>query len=748
MKRKERLPFWLALAIIALVLAATLIYYINVLSNNFRKEVLQSLTEVSRQGVNAVQTEINGKMDLLIDLALVLDVDLKAEPEELIKQLQTELSPVAENNGFISMGVVLPDGTAYATNGQTYYAGKQKFFLEAMDGETLISGRILVDEEEEQYVNLYCTPILNKGTGEPEAVLFATYRTEKFRSMMEITSFDGEGYSYMVEKDGDVVIDSSHETSFVDMENVFRSMLNADDRNVECTKQLAHYMGNGESGSVIFRNKIDKYMYCIPVGINDWYLLTVVPVRIANYQFNVVVAGTAILVMILFILYVIVIWYIFKQHKKKQEELMTLAYVDPITGGHTLAKFQELYEETLKEYPDMKFAILNMDLNRFKMINDLYGYEEGDRILQNMDILWRKMFRQYEYCGHRTADRFVVLLTYDEREELEERIRTYRKRLQEMAKGRYKLSLRVGIYEIQEAREDFSTAFSRAMMAFTAAKNKGKHFFAFFDSEMEEKLVWEKYVEDYFQTALENHEFVVYYQAKIDAETGEISGAEALVRWIQADGTVISPKQFISVLESNGYIAELDRYMFREVCLHQKKWLESGRPIVPVSVNLSRVQMAERNFVDTYEEILKDVQLPPEYVALEFTESAMFDNEDILRDTVERLHKLGVKVLIDDFGVGYSSMTTLKVIPVDILKVDKSFIDGIGDERGDKIVAGMIEFALSLGMRVTAEGVETVHQYTFLRSHRCHDIQGYYFSQPIPADEYCKKYLGKMEAGN
>ena len=170
--------------------------------------------------------------------------------------------------------------------------------------------------------------------------------------------------------------------------------------------------------------------------------------------------------------------------------------------------------------------------------------------------------------------------------------------------------------------------------------------------------------------------------------------------------------------------------------------MEEGRNVVPVSVNLSRVQLADRTLVDTYQQMLEKTGVPSQYVGLEFTESAMFDNEEILQDTVDRLHKLGIKVLIDDFGVGYSSMMSLKAIPVDILKMDKSFIDSIGDERGNKIVISIIEFALTLGMRVTAEGVENDQQYRFLRNHRCNDIQGYYFARPVPAEEYQKKYLG------
>lgn len=744
MRRNTILQLWSTVAFLAAILVISLVVYTKSLNRGFENETLQSLEEVSGQGVVAVQTEIDGKMNLLQALATMLDIDLNKDTERILRDVKNEMMPIVKNNGFLSMGLITSDGMAYTTEGEVYDAGETEYFQSAMAGETAISGRIPLSGEENTFINVYSTPILNKATGEPDAVLIATYLTENFRTTMEVTSFNGEGYSYMVTKDGDVVVDSAHKTSFQNMENVYKSMLNADKRNDKSVEQLQFYMTQKQDGRLIFRNKIDKYMYCMPVGLNDWYLLTVVPVSIVNKQLTRVIWNTIILIILLAVIFTALVRFILQQQKKRQEELMTLAYVDPVTGGYTFAKFQQIFEETVRDNPNEKFALLSLDLNKFKMINDLYGYDEGDKIIRNMDTIWRKIFRLHESCGHRTADRFVVLLTYENQEELEQRIRDYRKQLQETAAGRYKLSLRIGIYMLENLDESFSTIFNRAMMAFSEAKSMGNHFFAFYNPNMEEQLVWEKYVEDYFASAMRKREFVVYYQAKINAETGKISGAEALVRWVRPDGTIIPPSRFIPVLENNGTIAELDRYMFREVCLRQKAWLEEGKPIVPVSVNLSRVQLAERNFVDTYAEILEATGLPSQYISLEFTESAMFDNEEILRDTVNKLHALGIKVLIDDFGVGYSSMMTLKVIPVDILKMDKSFIDSIGDERGNKIVVGMIEFALSLGMSVTAEGVENDQQYKFLRSHRCDDIQGYFFSKPVPAGEYCEKFLASV----
>lgn len=742
MKMKRNMVLQLAVALILLfaILTFSMIFYIDKLNENFERELIRTLEEVSYQGAEAVRNEIESKEKLLSDLATMIEVDTTQDSQVILQSVQQQLKPVIMGHDFFGMGVALKDGTAYSSNGSVYDVSGQMFFQEAMKGQSVISGRI--SNKQGQYLNIYATPIYDKDSGEIDGVLYATYLTENFRSTMEISFFHGEGYSYLVEPNGDVVVDSMHATSFQNMTNVYTSMENSDERNVTSIEQLQNYMANNQSGKLIFYNKIGKYMYCTPIGINDWYLLTVVPVSVVDNQMDAVLRNTIILVVVLAGIFISLLALLIHQQRAKRTELLMLAYVDPITGGDTYAKFQLNYKRAMEECPNDKFAFLAMDLNRFKMINDLYGTTEGDKVIWHMNDIWTRQLREYEYCGHRMADRFVVLLRYHRIEELEERVQSYLDALQETAKNRYKISLRVGVYLLEDTSVSFATAHSRSMMAFAKAKSSEKHFLSFYDEHMEKSLMWEKHVEDIFQTALQNGEFVVFYQAKVDTETKQVSGAEALVRWVRPDGTIIPPGKFIPILENNGTIAKLDQYVFQEVCRQQQAWLEEGRNVVPVSVNLSRVQLADRTLVDTYQQMLEKTGVPSQYVGLEFTESAMFDNEEILQDTVDRLHKLGIKVLIDDFGVGYSSMMSLKAIPVDILKMDKSFIDSIGDERGNKIVISIIEFALTLGMRVTAEGVENDQQYRFLRNHRCNDIQGYYFARPVPAEEYQKKYLG------
>lgn len=242
-------------------------------------------------------------------------------------------------------------------------------------------------------------------------------------------------------------------------------------------------------------------------------------------------------------------------------------------------------------------------------------------------------------------------------------------------------------------------------------------------------------MEDVFEDALKNGEFQLWYQPKVDPVTGNILGAEALIRWKRPDGTMLSPGKFIPLFEKNGNITTLDEYVFRTVCAQQQRWLQAGAKLYPISVNISRVSLYYSNVVDKYREILNSFRLDPKYVPLEITESATIDNSDI-SSLIEQFHEAGFTLLLDDFGSGYSSLSSLNVMHFDTIKLDKSLIDYIGDRNGEKLLLHITQLLQSFGMTITAEGVETSDQVEFLKNLHCDDIQGYYFSKPLPVNEF------------
>ena len=377
MKRNSMMQLWLSLVLLTVILVVSVLFYIDNLNENFEREVFRTLEEVSSQEAMAIETEIQRKQDMLSDLSHVMEIDIDAEPDAILKSVHTQLQPIVEENELRGMGVALEDGRAYSTRGEIMDIKDQEFYQRAWNGESVLSGRITLNRVAKDYVNVYATPIHDEKTGEVIGVLYATYNTRNFRATMETPSFHGEGYSYMVDAKGDTVVDSSHATSFQNMENIFTSIEEADGKNATTANELRQLMEQREAGRIVFRNKVDKYLYCYPLSVNNWYLLTVVPVSVVDTQMNVVVRNTIILVVVLAGIFIAMILLLVNQYRKKQAELKTLAYVDPVTGGDTFAKFQKDYEETVSGCPNVSFALLSLDLNRFKMINDMYGSLPG-----------------------------------------------------------------------------------------------------------------------------------------------------------------------------------------------------------------------------------------------------------------------------------------------------------------------------------------------------------------------------------
>ena len=285
------------------------------------------------------------------------------------------------------------------------------------------------------------------------------------------------------------------------------------------------------------------------------------------------------------------------------------------------------------------------------------------------------------------------------------------------------------------SKEFIDPLYGNAVLAKHQIKGRRDRHYMFYDELNHESIQENRELEDHFEMALEKEEFEIWYQPKYSAHTRKLVGAEALVRWRRQDGSLIPPLKFIPLFERNGNIIRLDEYVFRAVCRQQKAWQEQGQKMFPVSVNISRVSLYYSNVVEKYESIIRSYDLDSKYIQLEITESATIDNNEIF-NLLEQFHTAGFKILLDDFGSGYSSLSTLNRMHFDTIKLDKSLVDYIGDDNGEKLLNSITKLAQSFGMEITAEGVETAEQLMFLCNLDCDDIQGYYFSRPLPVREY------------
>lgn len=735
MVAKERKPAFRIGCITALMIAmiGIFILYSYTLKGELGKEVLSTLKEVSNQNVLIVQKEIESDKSALIEIAERISALELSEEWEIVDTLKS----IGYRYSFSRMGFFQPNGLAYTTDGVVMNISDRDYYKETMTGNVSISDPLedMVSEEE---VIVFSVPIRNDD--EIIGGVFATYSVESLKEILTVSSFDGAGYTYIVQQNGAKVVESINENSFKNMINIFESMEQADTRNAEPAKQLKDSLEQNESGYVIFYNGVSKYMHFTPLEINDWYLLDVVPVDVVETSTNYIMNRTYAICLALIVVYTFVVVMIFMGENKKKQQMKELLYVDSLTGGNTYARFKEDVEKLMKT-SGMSRAYIMMDISDYKLVNELFGQEEGNKVLCYIWETIKNNCRAGEVAGRRIADRFTLFLSYEKKEEIEERIRKITEEIQSYSvqkAAEYILQPIFGVYYVEKNDEDAEDMLNCATLAHNLAKKERTNLYVIYSNDIKDNMLHKKQLSDQMDHAYRHHRFEVFYQPKYNAETKELAGAEALVRWRKSDGTMVPPGMFIPLAEETNFVCKLDKYVFKEVCVAQKRWIEKGLKVVPVSVNLSRRHLNNPEFVDEYKEILDEVGVPIECVQLEITESAMFEKQEEFIKLMERLHEIGFAILMDDFGTGYSSLTMLKQIPVNVMKLDKSFVDDYDDTKGEQIIRCVTKMAQNLDISITAEGVETEAQYIFLREIGCDVIQGYYFAKPMPEADYEK----------
>jgi len=740
-KKKKKFVFRIGyITILMVVMIGVLIGYSQTLENELRKEIQSTLKDVSSQNALIIQNEIEGYKNTLTEVAERVSESEESDEWEIVETLK----PIAQRYSFYRMGYFKANGLAYTTDGVVMNISDCEYFQEVMQG-IIRPSNPLTDKISGEKVVIFSVPIVkdNKVIGG----ITASYSIDSLKEVLAVSSFDGEGYSYIVRKDGAKVIDSVNPNSFKNMNNIFESMEQMDERNAEAIQILKTYLENEQSGYVIFYNSIAKYMYCTPLGINDWYLLDVVPVEVMETSTNYIMHRTYAICFALIVVYTVIIVLIFMEEYKKKKQMRELLYVDNLTGGNTYAKFKEEVEKKKRNSYTSK-AFIIMDIKDFKLVNELFGHDEGNKVLCYIWEVIQENCREGEVAARRIADRFTLFFYYGEKKEVEERVMKIAEKIKSYSiqkAGEYIVQPVFGIYYIEKDTEDVDDMLNCATLAHNIAKKEAEGVYFVYNNDIKDKMLKKKQLSDQMDHAYRHHQFVVFYQPKYAAETKELAGAEALVRWRKSDGTMVPPGMFIPLAEETNFVCKLDKYVFQEVCLAQKRWMDKGMKIVPISVNLSRRHLNNPEFIEEYKAILDESGIPIDCVQLEITESAMYEKQEEFIRIMEKLHETGFKILMDDFGTGYSSLTMLRQIPIDVMKLDKTFVDDYKDVKSEQIIRCVLRMAQNLDISITAEGVETEEQYIFLREIGCDTIQGYYFAKPMPESDYEKCMEKKQE---
>jgi diguanylate cyclase (GGDEF)-like protein/PAS domain S-box-containing protein len=390
-----------------------------------------------------------------------------------------------------------------------------------------------------------------------------------------------------------------------------------------------------------------------------------------------------------------------------------------------------------------KVAVLFLDLDGFKHINDSLGHPIGDELLQSIAKRLINCVRGSDSVSRQGGDEFVVLLT--EVAHAEDAAITARRILQAVA-GAHCISQHdlhvttsIGVSVYPDDGLDAETLIKNADTAMYQAKENGRQSYQFFKPGMNVRAVERQSIEEGLRRALERQEFVVHYQPKINLRTGEITGAEALIRWIHPNRGLIPPAQFIPVAEDCGLILPIGKWVLREACKQARSWMDAGFPLATMAVNISAMEFRSENFLESVFEILKETDLDPRSLELELTESVLMKRVESSASILQTLRARGVHLAVDDFGTGYSSLSYLRKFPIDALKIDQSFVHQIATTSDDRtIVTAVISMGQSLKLRVVAEGVETREQLDFLQAQQCEEAQGYYFSRPVLPQQFEK----------
>ena len=429
-----------------------------------------------------------------------------------------------------------------------------------------------------------------------------------------------------------------------------------------------------------------------------------------------------------------------EQRRLVEARVHHLARFDELTGLANRLLFRERLEEASLRVRQgsCNLTLLHINLDRFKLINDNFGHELADHVLQKMAERITKALPQADTIARLSGDEFAVL--FDAYNSLTSLARVATRLLDKLGRPlvvdghELVVSVSMGISLLPDSARDIATLVHQANKAMQQAKHLGGGTFQFYSHSLQDSTLERLQLENQLRKAIAERQLEVFYQPKLCLATGRLHAAEALVRWDHPQLGSVPPSNFIALAEETGLISAIGEFVLREACRQACEWQRAGLAPIRVSVNLSGHQLRQGKLVSLVRQVLEDTGLAPHCLELELTESQWLDNVEYVIATFQQLHELGVQMAIDDFGTGYSSLSYLKRFAVDYVKIDKTFIHGVGRCSEDEaITLAIIAMAHSLGLKVVAEGVENEAQLAFLKARQCDEVQGYLISRPVNA---------------
>lgn len=670
---------------------------------------------------------------------------------KMIKDLENSCSTI---DAFI---IADENGDVITSKNISKNISAREYYKRAMNGEVYIS-KAIYSEPDEKMVNAIAAPIY----GDYKRIVgmvAGICDTRSYNNLIDM-SFGGkenDSNGYVLNSDGEVIMSGENALGdYVPMGDLFFSsdILAGMEESVRNSVKdnFAKVGGSGIVKSVCKGEKYVAYYSGMSGFDNLHYLLifkeNVVAAEQNHYtMMNILMYAFFVLILIIVITaYIVIVRVSFRRLTKANEEVSRIAYTDSITGYGTWDKFV-LDAKSLLRHEYRRYALVSFDIDKFKAINDMYGHEEGNRVLKLIADTVNRNLQDGETFSRINSDNYYILMLYSSDSDTARRIGSLIQAI-EYEITEFVPVLSFGIYRITDKSVSIRRMGDLADIAKRTVKYGDASAYTFYSESMLEKMREEKRIENEMQTALDMHEFCVFYQPKVSLDGKvNLTGAEALVRWIK-DGTVISPGKFIPLFEKNRFIVKLDYYIMDQVCQKIKQW-ESYYPHLLISVNMSRAHLRDPQFVEKLNDICLSHGVSTSSIEIEITESAAYGSLDVLTAVVKQLRDYGFHISIDDFGSGYSSLNMLKDLPADVLKIDRAFLaESNSNKRANDILGYVIRMAGSLGMHTICEGIETDEQAKLLGGLGCEMAQGFYFAKPMPSDSFEEILRGNSKTIN
>lgn len=731
---RYKIRIWWLVAIFTIIIAVSF-FYVNFLRDLIYRNTYDNISELSKQTTNQLNNSIDTQKQFVQQMVDFIDKGYAETPEEVFKRFNDDL----DNYHFTRLVILDRNGNGTTSDGFTVknYENMEEFFNQK---DVYLSENRPSTVSDNQ-VNIYSKTF--KFHNE-ELVLFATINTVNYKDILTRRLFNGQGGTYLINNSGSVLIDSFDIITENNV-NLYDFMKEQNGLNGSHSSEQIDIMANNIKNNIngTFDAKFNSNTYFVhyeKLAENDWYVVTIAPASIIARELNLFLGISLSLCFLINFIIIGTFIYIDISTQRQNHKLYKVAYIDSITSLGNETFFKESGAKYLQSADTDKY-IISLDVNKFKALNNIYGYDFCNILLKAIAQKILDVFPPDSITCRISADIFVSMFSYyDNIDALINKLLDEIDRLK-VDDASVPINLSIGIYKITNNDNDINKVLDKAYMA--RAKTKGVYDtnYYIYDDFLENKLLEEQQIESTMNDALKNNEFKIVYQPKIFTNNEKLAGAEALVRWYK-NGKLVPPSYFIPLFEENKFIIKLDLYIFEQVCKDMANWKEKYNFTPTVSINVSKEHFVDENFIRKYVDITDKYNIDRTKIDLEITESATIDENIDMLKILKNVKSKGFLISIDDFGTGYSSLSMIQRMPFDILKIDKVFVDQANLNSNQNIINYIMLIAEHLGVKTIVEGVETKEQVDFIRAINCDIIQGYYYSKPLSKEDF-EKYFNE-----